>query len=230
MKLLFLIFFLFPLMLNAQTYTFSGGKNNVVHIIAAKVLTKAYARAGIKTRPYFTSLSHSLKLSNRGDTDGELARVKKISAIYPNLVQVPVVLTHVEAIAYSKNKNLNIKNWNDLRGHRFLIVKGAKFIEQATENFEKELVNTFEEAFKKLSHDKTEIIVIPKKAAVRLILQQENIDIQPVSDSLQTLDMYHFVHKKNAHLIPIITPILEKMSKSGEIQYISNSYLRSVTH
>ena len=230
MKQFLIIFFIYPLVLNAKIYTFSGGENNVVHIIASKVLTKAYKKADLEIKPFFTSLTRSLELSNTGEVDGEFARIKKIHTLYPNLLQIPVVITSVEAIAYSKNKNLNIKSWNDLEGHNFTIVKGAKFIEKATKNLKKSHVDSLKEAFNRLNKDKTEIIVIPKKAAIRLILKNEYRSIRPISNALQTLDLYHFVHKKNAHLIPVITPILEQMSNSGEINYISNAYLRSITH
>jgi len=229
MKPIILLFIIFSVVLNARVYTFSGGTNNVVQIVAAKILTKAYSRTEVKIKPVFMPLAESLDRSNKGETDGELARVRAITKLYPNLMPVPVVIGRVEAIAFSKNTSLDIKNWNDLDGHKFTIVKGSKFIEAATKKLQKDHVDSFEEAFAKLAKDETEIIVIPQKAAVRLILQKEYKDIKPVSSSLQTLSLYHFVHKKNAHLIPIITPVLLKMQKSGEIKYITNAYLRSIT-
>ena len=224
-----LIILILPFILMAQTYIFSGGTDNVVQIMAAKILQKAYARADIFIEPKFTTLDNSLLLSSTGKTDGELARIKNISKVYPNLIQVPVVLVSVEAVAYSKNTDLNIQTWDDLIGHDFSIVKGAKFIEKGTSHLQKDLVSSFQEAFEALSRGETEIIVIPKKAGIRLILQKEYQDIKPVSPTLKKLDLYHFVHKKNAHLIPIITPILKQMEKNEEILYLRHSYLRSVT-
>lgn len=229
MKLIFILLTFLPLMLNARVYTFSGGENNTVMLIASKVLQKAYAQADIEMRPLFLSLEESLQRSNSGQTDGELARIEKISQLYPNLRQVPVEIVVVEAIAFSKNRSLNIKKWSDLDGHRVTIVKGAKFIERGTKDIPKEIALTFEEAFDALHKGKTEIVVVPKLAGLSLSYANQYKNIKPVSSALQRLPLYHFVHKKNIHLIPIITPILQKMKKSGEIDYIRQSYLRSIT-
>jgi len=230
MKSIFISILFCSSLLYAQAYTFSGGQDNVAQMIASKILIKAYARAGLQVEARFLPLEESLMQSNEGITDGELARIKDINKLYPNLLRVPVSIMSVQAVAFSKNKKLKIKQWSDLKAYRFTVVKGAKFIEIATKAYNKSYVHTFKEAFKNLENDKTDIIVIPKKAAIRLILQKEFNDIAPVSGTLQELKLYHFVHKKNAHLIPIITPILQQMKDSGEIMYMSNAFLRSITY
>jgi len=228
MKQIFLLFL--PFTLFAHTYIFSGANENVVQIIASKILKVAYQRADIPIRVVFLPPQASLEASSSGRLDGELARIKNISKIYPNLVQVPISLIEVEAVAFSKDTNISIKTWDDLKNYNFTIVKGTKFIEKSTQAYDKTLTNTFLEAFDALKEDKTDIIVIPRKAAIRLILRDEYINIKAVSPILQQLKLYHFVHQKNKHLIPIIFPILKQMQERGEIEYIKKSYLRSLTH
>ncbi len=229
MKLILITTILFPFLLHAETYLFSGGKNNLVMIIASKVLEKAYERAGLEMTPLFIPLEESLQRSNSGQTDGELARIEKITKLYPNLRQVPVEIAAVEAVAFSKNSSLSIKEWSDLAGHELTIVKGTKFIEKATENIPRRFVSSFTEAVQALESNTTEIIVIPKLAGLNLNLEAENKNLKVVSGTLKKLPLYHFVHKKNVHLIPIITPVLQKMKESGEIDYIRKAYLRSIT-
>ena len=224
-RLLFSTLMISPLLLNAESYTFSGGKNNLVHTIAAEVLVKAYKKANIEINPLFLTLQESLQRSNSGETDGELARINAIPRFSPNLNKVPVSITSVEAVAFSKNTSLFINDWSDLRGHKLTIVKGAKFIETETKDLKRNLVATFEDALHLLQSDKTEIIVIPKLASINLIYQNKYHDIKPISNSLKRLKLYHFVHKKNLHLIPVITPILQAMEKSGEIEFIRKATL-----
>lgn len=219
-----------PLFLFAQTYTFSGVHDNVVQIVAGKVLQKAYASAGISTHIIYQQAETSLQESNLGKNDGQLARIKNISKDYPNLVIMNVPLATVKAVAYSNNPRIRIENWNDLRAYKFSVVKGAKFIENATQGYQKKELQSFAQALKELHEGKTEVIVIPKKAAVKLILENDYKDIHVVSPVLKTLKLYHCVHKKNAHLVPIITPTLQQMKESGEIEHIRNSYLRSLTN
>ncbi|RDH81180.1 MAG: hypothetical protein DIZ80_13795 [endosymbiont of Galathealinum brachiosum] len=224
MKTIFILLLL-PILAQAESYTFSGGANNLAHKIASEILTKAYNRSGITIKPLFLTLSDSLQQSNAGITDGEIARIASITRFAPNLRQVPVSIIQVQAIAYSKNKTLIINNWEDLRGHKLVIVKGAKFIEVGTANLERALVSTFDAALDLLQQDKTEIIVIPKLAGINLIYKKKYHDIKAISNSLQTLKLYHFVHKKNSHLIPVILPALKKMEKSGEIAFMRKAHL-----
>jgi len=228
-KLLIYAFLCSPLVLNAESYTFSGGKNNLVHHIASEVLVKAYKKADILVTPLFLTLQESLQRSNAGDTDGELARISGITRFSPNLNIVPVSIISVDAVAFSKNTSLSIKSWNDLQGHKLTIVKGVKFIEAETREFKRNLVTTHEEALELLFSNQTEIIVIPRLASLNIIYKKKYHEIKPVSNSLKTLKLYHFVHKKNLHLIPIITPILNAMKNSGEIDYIRKSELTKAT-
>jgi len=223
-----LVFLIFPFILTAQTYIFSGGVDNVVQIIASKVLERAYEKAGLDMEAKFTTLEESLRLSSTGITDGELARIKKITKLYPQLIRVPVTLVSVEAVAYTKNTQINIQTWDDLAKYDFTIVKGAKFIEKETSHLQKNFVSTFEKAFEALEKGKTEIIVVPKKAAVRIILKKEYHNIHAAGPVLKKVDLYHFVHKRNAHLIPILTPILKQMERNKEILYLRQAYLRTV--
>lgn len=228
MKQLFLLFL--PFLLFAQNYTFSGGHENIAQAIAGKVLRKAYLRANIPIKTIFIAPEESLQRSNSGEIDGELARINTLPELYANLMIVPVPLVYVEAVAFSNNTKIKIQKWEDLKNYSFTIVKGTKFIEKNTKNLKKDFVLNFSEAFSKLRKKETEIIVIPKKAAIGLSLKMHECNIEAVSPVLKRLKLYHFVHKKNAHLIPIISPILKRMKDSGEIEYLGKAYLRSITN
>ena len=228
MKYLILIFLIIST-LNAKTYVATGGKNNPVHIISSKILEIAYQRAGLDFSPRFVQLNKSLELSNNGEVDGELARVKTINKEYKNLLIIPVSLISVQAIAFSKNKNIKIKSFNDLKNYNFTIIKGAKFIEKRTKDMKRNLVDNFQDAFDDLHNDKIEVIVVPKLAGLKALFFNNYYDIKAISEPLESLKLYHFVHKKNAHLIPILTPILKTMQETGEISYWHDSYLRSIS-
>jgi len=227
---LFILYILFFSLANAtQSYIISGGKNNTIQTIASKILKKAYTRAKIDAFFTFVQLEKSLKLSNSGKSDGEMARIKKVSNIYPNLLIVPVPLISIQAIAYSEDENIKISSWNDLKKYKFTIIKGIKFIEKKTKNMKKNVVLTFEDAFYDLEKGKTQIVVATKLASLEIIYKNNYRDIKAVSNSLKSLDLYHFVNKKNKKLIPILTPILQKMKKTGEMSYIKDSHLLSIT-
>lgn len=224
-KILFFFSLLLIVCTQVQALTFSSGRENVVHQIASAVLLKAYKKIGIEPEFIYLSLQKSLDMSNAGKTDGEIARIKKITEQYPNLVRVPVVINFVEGIAYSKNSSLKITSWDDLRPYSIAIAKGAKFIETGTEGMNRVMVEGFVEAFELLEQDKVDIVVAPKTSGLYIVRKKRFHDISAVGSVLQKLDLYHFVHKKNADIVPKLTPVLESMKESGEISYIRSTYL-----
>ena len=217
-------------LLHAQEYVLSGGKDIAIHYIASNVLQKAYSRAGLKMKPIYIAPEESLIKANKGETDGDLARINTIRNLYPNLRQVPVSIVSIGATAFSKDLSLKINNWEDLRGHKFAIVKGVKFVEAATQTMQRDILHNYQEAFEHLQNDKTDILVLSTIAGLNFIFNHHYDTIKPISPTLQSLKLYHYVHKKNAHLIPVLTPVLQAMEKSGELQYLNNSYLRSITN
>ena len=228
MKNLVMILLLHALLL-AESYTFSGGDNNTAHTIATKILTKVYARAKIDVSFHFGNLQESLEKSDAGFYDGEISRIELIGKKYPNLLIVPVSTIDIEAVAFSKDKTVKIHSFEELKDKKFAIVRGAKFIEYSTKGMNKVYKKSFKAAMKSLEENEVDIIVISKLAGLTIVYEEKYRDIHLVSDILQSLKLYHFVHKKNAHLIPIITPILQKMQKSGELKYMKQSYLRRFT-
>ena len=223
-----IIFLLLALSLSAKTYVISGGKNNTPQIIASKIMKVAYSRSNLDVEIKFLNLEDSLKASNSGETDGEIARIKKISLLYENLVIVPVQLITVDAIAFSKDTNITVTKWDDLKDYDVTIVKGAKFIEKAMQDMNKTFVPTFKEAFENLVDNKTKIIVVPRLAGLKYIYLHDKLNIKPISKSLQSVKLYHFVNKKNEDLVPILKNILEDMKASGEINYWHKSYIKSL--
>jgi len=225
----YILFLLITLIsLNADSYIFSGGKTNTAHFIAKEILTKAYTKANIPVSFKLLNLQESLQKSNAGIYDGEISRIKDINKHYTNLRIIPISTIEIQAVAFSKNKKSIINSYADLEGKNFAIVRGAKFIETATKDYAKTYKKNFYEALESLNNNEIDIIVCPKLAALSIIYKKKYTNIHIVSQSLQNVKLYHFVHKKNTHLIPIITPILQQMQKSKELEYIKQKFLRQL--
>jgi len=212
--------------LNAKEIVLNADEGNMVQLTNAAILKPVYASLGIDLKLVSYSLSKSLSMSNSGEIDGEPGRIKKISKKFPNLVQVPVSINYVEAIAFSKNQTMMIKNWKQLGAYKLGIIKGVKFIEGPTKKMNKVMFTNFKEAFKALDEGKVNVVIAPKVSGQYIIETQGYKDIYKVSRALKRLYLYHFLHKKNVDLIPKLTPILQEMKKSGELRYLRAAYLR----
>lgn len=229
MKSIVLIFFVTLLSISeARALTFSVNQDSVAHDIGTTILTKAYNRIGITPQFISMPLQQSLEMSNAGQIDGEIVRIKKITEMYPNLVEIPVIISFVEGIAFSKDYSMEINSWEDLKPYKIAIIEGVKFIEKGTEGMNRILVDGYKEAFTLLKSDEVDIVVSTKTSGVFIAHKLRYRDIKPIGSVLQKLDLYHFLHKKNAHIIPQLTPVLQTMKKSGEISYIRGQYLNNL--
>ncbi len=226
MKLFSLILLFFTSV--TQALTFSGGKDNMVHLISAEVLQRAYTKVGLNPKFDYMALQESLIQANSGRTDGEISRIRKITTKYPNLVEVPVVINYVEAISFSKDPLVKIEKWSDLESYKIAIVKGAKFIEKGTLGMDRVMAPGFIDAFELLQNNEVDLVVTAKATGLFMIYKYKYHNIKPVGSVLQRLDLFHFVNKKNVNLLPLITPVLKEMSLSGEIRYIRGAYLNKI--
>ncbi|MDF1882657.1 transporter substrate-binding domain-containing protein [Sulfurimonas sp. SAG-AH-194-C21] len=225
-----LINLLLTSVLFGQTYSLSGPSKGTTQKIAKRILTKAYNKAGFSVEFVNNSLSVSLVETNKGLYDGETLRVKGIDKKYSNLIMVPVPIFSIDAAVFSKDKNLKIQSFNDLKGKKFGIVKGVKFIEKATQNYKKIYKTNMQDAIESLASGEIDILVFPNFAATAIVYNKKYKDIYRVTKSLKSLKLYHYVHKKNVDLVPILTSVLQEMKDKKEFLYIKNSVLQSIVN
>ena len=215
--------------LNAKELILSMGEDSVIQEISKTILMKAYKDIGQKPKFLTASFSEALELANLGKTDGEVSRIKKITQKFPNLVEVPVSINYIEAVAFSKNISIKIETWKDLAPYKIAVVKGIKFIENPTKPYNRTVVLNYEEAFALLEKKQVDIIVVPKLVGLHKRYISKYHKVKIVSPSLTKVDLYHFLHKKNVDMISKIVPILQEMKDSGELQYLRDAYLRRIT-
>ncbi len=218
------------LVLGAKPLVFSGAKGSVGQHIAAKIIQKAYDRAGIDVAFVWEEAQDSLVASNKGLNDGQISRMEAISNQFSNLIKVPVSTLTIEAVAFSKNSELFIESWSDLSGKDFMVVRGVKFIEYATKNYNKRYAKSFDEAMQQLHDGKVDIVVAPKIVGLYTIFDKGFKDISVVSLALKSIDLFHFVHKKHKVLVSKITPFLKDMKKHSEMRAIRENHLISKLH
>jgi len=223
-----LILLSFVYIINANELVFSSGKHNILHKISSEVLSKAYANIGIKTKFIYGNFEKSLTLSNGGLIDGEVARLKKLNKKYTNLLLIPVPINHMDAVAFGKNTFIHISKWEDLKNYNVGIVEGTKCIEDGTSCLVTSKYKGFDELFKALNNGKIDIAIAPKISGLYIIHLYNYNNIHLISQSLDHVKMYHFLHKKNSSIVPRITQALKSMEKNNELRDIRNSYLKQM--
>ena len=184
------------------------------------VIKEAYRRLKLPLNVIKLPPARSLKMSNAGQFDAELARVKVDHTIYPNLIQVPVAIDLIDATVFSKSVEFEVDGWDSLKPYRIGIRRGVKFTQRGTQGMNVIVGNENEQLLKMLDRNRVDIVVLNKHNALTAIEQLNLINIRMLQPSVHYLEVFHYLHKKNQHLLPALTHELQQMEQSGEIEAI----------
>lgn len=201
-------------------YTISTGPEDDGEVLITKpIVIEAYKRIGIEAQVDHHPWARALELSSSGDTDGELHRVKAISSKFESLIIVNEPVLYIDFVAFAKqDKNIFIKKWEDLKPYTFTYVRGIKLIESNTQEMNVEPVRDFKTALKLLELDRVDVVLDTYYNAIKEIELGGYTNFQLSSDYLARIPLYHFVHKRNAHLVPKLEEALREMKKEGIIK------------
>lgn len=203
-----------------EKLVFSSGSNHPMIPISSAILSEAYGRLGIKIEKIEAPVERSLRMANRGTTDGELFRGNISGTLYANLIQVPVVLAFGEVVVFTKNVVFEVTSWESVRPYKIGFRIGIKEVEQNTAGMDVEPVSTNEQIFQKIAAGRNDIGIIPRRPGL-LTLKKMGIEgIRILEPPLQRDKLYHYLHKKHKTLLPEITSILKDMETKGLIKKI----------
>lgn len=194
------------------------------------IVAEAYRRLGIATEQSFTPPERALQMLNNGQADGDVIHVGGLSAHYPNLLQVPVPITRIDAVIFTAGRQLPIRRWADLKPYRSCIRRGIKAIELAVDQAglaRVERVNRYEYIFRMLKAGNCDLAVLPNSVWMEMEIRQFQ-GLRSLDVSLQSWALYHYLHRSHADLLPALSKTLAAMEKQGEIARMQAPYWQEV--
>ena len=213
-----------------EPLVFSGIENSSYSTISERVMREAYGRMGLEVE--FSSLpaARALMVANSGKVDGELYRIKNIHLKYENLIMISVPIGIMEGVAITTNPELTLKSWQSLEPYRVCIRNGVKFAEAGTKEFEVDVSNSNDQLFAKLGRNRCDVIVLARLTSIALALDFEKKMQTPVQyHVVQTYPLFHYLHKKNKYLVPVLTEVLKAMENDGTITKIRAQYIEEIS-
>jgi len=207
----------------AQTRLVLVTPPNTIDTVISEVITrKAYKRIGIQVEIRKYPGERALRLANSGKVDGEVQRINGISASYTDLIQVHPAINYIEGTVFSLQKKFTISGWDSLKPYRIGYIRGIKFAEQNTKNMDSLAVSDYTRLFEMLRKERFEIIVSPRINGLYQLKQQGIENILELKPAIMRFDLFHYLHKKHANLVPKISAVFAEMAKSGELEKIRN--------
>jgi len=195
---------------NEPPFTTADGKGFLDAIAG-----EAFRRAGVRLRLVKLPAERGLINANAGIEDGDLTRIAGLEAHYPNLVRVPEKLVDWEFAAFGKNAAL-VANWETLHARPVGHIRGWKIYEQQLAGAP-HVVTAEDPAqlFRQLQLNRIEVALYARWQGLSRIRRQELKDVHLLKPSLATREMFIYLHKRHAALVPRLAAALRAIKAEG---------------
>lgn len=190
------------------------------------VIKEAYKKIGIDIEIRTYNPTEGIKFANMGNLDGELQRIDGINQKYTNLVQVQIPINYLEACAFSKNKNLKVDGWSSLKSLRIGLVKGIKFAEQGTKGMNVKVFDNYDDLIYMLQQDEVDVAIMSRITGIVILNEKGITEISGIHGNIESIFLYHYLHKKHSALVPLLEDVLKGMFKEGIIRKTKERLLK----
>ena len=183
--------------------------------VGEQILKEAYQQLGVDIRVEEYPGERSLVAANTGKTDGELGRIQGMEKEYSNLVMVPVPLFELSVSAFS-NQAISINTVDDLKKYRIGFVGGTKVVEGMTADFPNRLrVGRPDQLFQMLLLGRIDVALDMTEDGLIVLQSDKYKTIKMISPKLVKANIYHYLNKKHADVLPAITKVMQTMLDNG---------------
>jgi len=199
--------------------------DEMTHGAAIEILRKVYHRVGYTVDIELLPAKRSLEQANLGNTDGDVARIAGTENSFPNLRPIPTPILTFKGVAFTKIKGERIDAWNDLAGYSVGIIRGIRYSEAGTRGLNRYFVKDMAQLFKVLNNGRVQFVVAGASAGGWFVKENHaDSGIHRAGGALHEAPLYHFIHKKNAHLVSQLDETIKKMEESGELEAIFSGF------
>jgi len=188
-----------------------------------------FLRIGIDAKTVLLPSERSLISANSGVDDGNIARIKGIEKKYINLVMVPEKIIDFDFVVFTKNTNIQINNWEDLRSYNVAFINGWKFFEKRVTQY-KSLVRVKDsiQLFELLSHDRVDVVLYDLWSGLWQARQVQTKGILYLNPPLARVELYLYLNKKHQNLVPALAKVLKQMKQDGTYKLIYEQSLNAL--
>lgn len=193
-----------------------------------RLIIEGFRRIGVGVKITHLPSERCLINANSGIDDGNFARVEGLTTKYPNLVMVPESITAFEFTVFTKQKDLKISSWEELKQHTVGIIGGWKILEEKTRGGKDvKIVKDHAALFDLLEHNRVELVIIDRLEGIELLRQRHQVTGVPLGPPLATKNMYIYLHRRHMALIPPLTKALKAMKQDGTFRRFGETSVAS---
>ncbi|RJE73707.1 hypothetical protein BGP78_17170 [Pseudoalteromonas sp. MSK9-3] len=206
---------------SSNTLLFNRPADNPQSRYVIELMTLVYKELGYSLKVIDFNHQSALVAANEGVLDGQLGRVNSVTEQYPALMQIsfPIMHANLQLLSYCKTCSM-------FESESIVIISSYVAPEAylKAQNYQGEII--------KVKSSSAQLnLLIQKKVSAALVVEfhvkkyrekLQSLDI--TSKTLHKINIYHYLHKKHAKLIPQINHILGTMAKEGTIAMLKQKY------
>lgn len=206
-------------------YTRPDHKGFLDQIIVA-VFHEAGLEAELQVFP--GSTARTLLNANSGVDDGEAMRIAGLEKQYPNLIRVPETLITNDFVAYATHLKFATKHWKSIEPYVVSYIIGWKIFENNVGQV-RELtpVRDADQLFGLLANGRADLVLYERWQGLARI-QDLGIKAHALEPPLARTDMFIYLNKKHAALVPRVAQALARLKANGTYQRIFDATLTSM--
>jgi len=188
------------------------------------IVEEAYRRLGIEIDFDYLPAKRASLESNKGTVDGDAVRHPMVARTNKNLVGVNVPIVRDELIAYSTGQSGSIGKLSDLLTFEVGVSLGDHSIRRLAKHPRLVTYRTPEQGIQMLLKRRLDYVLNWQRNFEKLKKNMKSANqVYPASKSLHTAQGFHFLHKRNKHLIGKLEKILQEMWDEGFVDMVWNS-------
>jgi len=191
-----------------------------------EVSREAMKRIGYKLVIDNQPAERALNSANKGYIDGEISRIKGLNITYNNLIRVPEKIMDWEFVVFSSIPVNLQQGWDSLANKNVAFINGWKILENSvpkTASITK--TRNLAQLFTLLEMDRTDIIIYEHWGGNYVIKEKQFDNIRMRMPPLATREMFIYLHKKHAFLVPLLSQALIDMKRDGSYERLVKKHL-----
>ncbi|MGS2721666.1 substrate-binding periplasmic protein [Paraglaciecola aestuariivivens] len=171
--------------------------------------------------------SRIILLVNSGQIDGDLSRVANFHEVNNHdsqnylIVKEPVALTHLVVVSLKSKKLPQPLNWHSINQGlpRIAYLRGSKTIRKHTLEQNRVPIASNQQILEMLLKERVDYAIMFESVATNLLAQSEfTQQLSIYSPPLSSFNLYIYLNKKHADLVPLLELSLKQLKSSGFMQ------------
>ncbi len=184
-----------------------------------------FRRIGLEVEIEQLPGERALMVANAGYNDGELFRVGGLEKHYKNLIRVPEPIIKLDFTGFTLGKPFIVKGWESLNPYDVGIIGGWKIYEKNIVGvLHRTDVRNFDVLFRMLANGRTDIAMASRWMGL-YAMKKLNIPGVVLEPPFAQRDMFMYLHKKHAALVPKVAKALAEAKQDGTYQRLHDSVL-----